>query len=400
MSIETKSAPTKVQMQAAIAQTLALPFAYNAPVVVLDFSVNDQGEFEGKFKDAARPRVFSFNIEGQSVTFKPYAPGRMDSAEDWEEFSSGYSYRVDAGIGGNKKPRCVKPTAYNCGKACINIKNNCKSSPEDSNSQERLGKLKEIGKDYAKTIKATPKTKETPKTTTKNPPVSTPELKPEPQTVTSEIKKQQSTTPVENSTKPVKTKLQPSVMSKADQLKVGVEWSDKAWDFVKLARKAKQLPPGSFPKQEKVLERESFVRESLVVATALKVYGENETIDKSEDVDIISLNDKHGKVQGFFCIGKEASKKDSMYIEFLGSNPSNVINEKKGVGKEIMYHAIQESRKRGLKGKIKLQALTGAVPFYKAVGFKETIDKEGDSYFELSEESAKAFVEKYEKTLK
>lgn len=89
-----------------------------------------------------------------------------------------------------------------------------------------------------------------------------------------------------------------------------------------------------------------------------------------------------------------------MYIEFLGSNPSNVINEKKGVGKEIMYHAIQESRKRGLKGKIKLQALTGAVPFYKAVGFKETIDKEGDSYFELSEKSAKAFVEKYEKTLK
>ena len=160
------------------------------------------------------------------------------------------------------------------------------------------------------------------------------------------------------------------------------------------------MPPGSFPKQEKVLNRESFVLESLVVAAALKVYGENETIDKSEDVDVISLNDKSGKVQGFYCIGKEASKKDSMYIEFLGANPSNVINEKKGTGKQIMYHAIQESMRRGLKGKIRLQALEGAVPFYKKVGFKETIDKEGDSYFELSEESAKAFVEKYEKTLK
>ena len=74
MSLTTRkdATPTESQMKLAIAQTLSQSFAYNAPVVVLDFSVNDQGEFEGKFKDAARPRVFSFNIKGQSVTFKPY----------------------------------------------------------------------------------------------------------------------------------------------------------------------------------------------------------------------------------------------------------------------------------------------------------------------------------------
>jgi len=399
MSLTTRkdATSTESQMKLAIAQTLFQSFAYNAPVVVLDFSVNDQGEFEGKFKDAARPRVFSFNIKGQSVTFKPYTPGRMDSAEDWEEFSSGYSYRVDAGIGGNKKPQCVKPTAYNCGNACINIKNNCKSSPENSQSQERLEKLKEIGKDYAKAI---PEPKESPKTTAKKPPVSTPELKPEPQKVTPEIKKQQSTTPDKNSLKTVKTKLQPSVMSKADQAKVGGEWAKTAIDFVNLVKKAEQLPPGSFPKQEYVLGKKDVVTESFIVATALKIYGENETIDKSEDVDVISLNDKSGKAQGFFCIGKEASKKDSMYIEFLGANPSNVINEKKGTGKQIMYHAIQESMKRGLKGKIKLQSLWGAMPFYESVGFQETKSKEGDLYMELSEESAKAFVKEYEKKLK
>ena len=104
MSLTTRkdATSTESQMKLAIAQTLSQSFAYNAPVVVLDFSVNDQGEFEGKFKDAARPRVFSFNIKGQSVTFKPHTPGRMDSVDDWEEFSSGYSYRVDAGIGDNK----------------------------------------------------------------------------------------------------------------------------------------------------------------------------------------------------------------------------------------------------------------------------------------------------------
>jgi predicted GNAT family N-acyltransferase len=204
----------------------------------------------------------------------------------------------------------------------------------------------------------------------------------------------------EKNTNPAKTKLQPSVMSKADQAKIGGEWAKTAIDFVNLVKKAEQLPPGSFPKQEYVLGKKDIVTESFIVTTALKNYGEGEDIDKSEEVDVVSLNDKSGKPQGFFCIGKEASKKDSMYIEFLGSNPSNVINEKKGVGKEIMYHAIQESRKRGLKGKIKLQALEGAVPFYKTIGFKETIDKEGDSYFDLSEESANAFIKEYEKKLK
>ena len=147
--------PTEPQMKLAIAQTLSQPFAYNAPVVMLDFSVNDQGEFEGKFKDATRPRIFSFNIKGQSVTFKPYTPGRMDSVDDWEEFSSGYSYRVDAGIGGNKKPQCVKPTAYNCGKACINIMKSCKIKTDDPTIKDRLKNLEGIGKNYAKTTKST-----------------------------------------------------------------------------------------------------------------------------------------------------------------------------------------------------------------------------------------------------
>ena len=141
MSIETKSAPTKAQMQAAIAQTLALPFAYNAPVDVLDFKVDDTGKISGRFKDSARPRVFDFELDGNTVNFKPYAPGRMDSGdavEQWEEFSSGYSYRVDAGIGGNKKPQCVKPTAYNCGKACINIMKSCKIKTDDPTIKDRL----------------------------------------------------------------------------------------------------------------------------------------------------------------------------------------------------------------------------------------------------------------------
>ncbi len=149
-------APTEAQMKLAIAQTLSMGFAYNAPVVVLKFDVAENGNITGVFKDAARPRVFSFTLDGESVAYKPYKPGKMDSLEseedvqEWEAFSEGYGFRVDAGVGGAKKPQCVKPTAYNCGSACINVNKNCKSNAYDSVSKDRMKKLAEIAKSYTK----------------------------------------------------------------------------------------------------------------------------------------------------------------------------------------------------------------------------------------------------------
>lgn len=155
------TAPTEAQMKLFIAQTLSMNFAYNAPVVVLKFDVAENGNITGLFKDAARPRMFSFTLDGESVTYKPYKPGKMDSLEsdedvqEWEAFSEGYGFRVDAGVGGKKKPQCVKPTAYNCGSACINIMKSCKIKTNDPTVKDRIKKLNEIGKDYAKTTKST-----------------------------------------------------------------------------------------------------------------------------------------------------------------------------------------------------------------------------------------------------
>ena len=486
MSIETESTPTKVQMQAVIAQTLSKPFAYNAPVVVLDFSVNDQGEFEGKFKDAARPRVFSFNIEGQSVTFKPYAPGRMDSAEDWEEFSSGYSYRVDAGIGGNKKPQCVKPTAYNCGAACINIMKSCKTKTDDPTIKDRLKNLNEIGKDYAETVKTTktPKISEPAKTAKVDPKTEAekPTEKPTEKPVEKPVEKQtqEKTKPLSIAQKNAQTienlakkagvdvsnlvetarkagateaqlltlkngvanymkakgivpgselkitrseeevltgdgthegmvgKLTPSVASIKEMEKTAEEWIDESEKYITLAKKVlKQFPDGEIIKygNNKEIERDvlkkkiGLVDDSNIVAYGLGISAEEIAPGVQ---DAVFLKDESGKTQGFFLTGNDKSK-ESMYIEFLGTNPLNIIKGTKGVGKQIIYHAIKESVKRGFKGKIKLEALPSAEPFYEAVGFKKHIvdnTQFEDAYFELSEESAKAFVEKYEKTLK
>jgi hypothetical protein len=138
------AAPTEVQMKLGISQVLSMPFAYNSPVIVLDFEVGNKNIIKGRFKDAIRSRVFEFEI-GDSITFKPFTWRRTDSDVDpmaWEDFSKGYCYRFDAVKTVRKeKPKCGN-TSYNCGKACIGLNKNCKSDPPDKPSQEKVDKLR------------------------------------------------------------------------------------------------------------------------------------------------------------------------------------------------------------------------------------------------------------------
>lgn len=98
MKFNPSATVSETQMKLAIAQTLSLPFAYNSPVMVLDFDLGDSNgdKITGRFKDAFRPRVFSFEITRKSVVYKPFL-ARIDgtglNVEVWEDFSSGYSYR-------------------------------------------------------------------------------------------------------------------------------------------------------------------------------------------------------------------------------------------------------------------------------------------------------------------
>lgn len=139
------AAPTEVQMKLGISQVLSMPFAYNSPVIVLDFEVGNKNIIKGRFKDAIRSRVFEFEI-GDSITFKPFTWKRTDSLDvdpvAWEDYSKGYCYRFDVAKTVRKeKPKCGN-TSYNCGKACIGLNKNCKSDLPDKPSQEKLDKVK------------------------------------------------------------------------------------------------------------------------------------------------------------------------------------------------------------------------------------------------------------------
>lgn len=163
--------PTEVQMKLGISQVLSLPFAYNAPVIVLDFEVGNKNIIKGRFKDASRPRVFEFEI-GDSVSFKPFTWKRTDSDVDpmaWEDFSKGYTYRYDAVKKVRKeKPKCGN-TSYNCGKACIGLNKNCKSDPPDKPSQEKIDKVRAMGGEFKQTKSDPTKAQENNKLTPKPP---------------------------------------------------------------------------------------------------------------------------------------------------------------------------------------------------------------------------------------
>jgi hypothetical protein len=206
-------------------------------------------------------------------------------------------------------------------------------------------------------------------------------------------------------------KLTPSVASIEEMLKTTEEWLDKSEKYLTIAKKVlKASPPGEIIKygnnqeiERKVLEKKiGLVGDSRTVTFGLGVTAESIELGETEPgvQDTFFLKDESGKTQGFFLTGNDKSK-ESMYIEFLGTNPSNIITNTKGVGKQIIYHAIQESMKRGFRGKIKLEALSSAEPFYESVGFTTKIGVDGYTEdFDLSEESAKAFVKEYEKKLK
>jgi hypothetical protein len=153
-----KMTPTETSVKLAIAQVLSMPSVFNAPLYVLDFNIDEKGTVSGRFRDAARPRVFSYEIADDGITFSPFVPGRMDSGdwkvEDWEKFSDGYSFRIDAGMQKRTdKPKCNPAVSFSCGKACVSLKKKCKTDPQDPTSVAKKEKLKAVIKEVTVTDK-------------------------------------------------------------------------------------------------------------------------------------------------------------------------------------------------------------------------------------------------------
>ena len=108
---------------------------------------------------------------------------------------------------------------------------------------------------------------------------------------------------------------------------------------------------------------------------------------------LIGLQDKAGNLQ---AMAKYSKKSDHIYVDYLATAPwnfsSNDSRRVKGAGAGAIVELINLSVQSGKKGKIKLVALDGAVPFYKHLGFKAT---GGISEYVLTPENAMKVLEKY-----
>lgn len=378
---DQSSVPTEVQMKLILAQTLSSPSFYNAPVIVLDFEVDDNGTSKGRFRDAVKPRVFSFEIAKSGVSYKPFTPGRLDSLiiEEWEEFSEGYSYRIDAATTNRTgKPNCNETISMPCGKACVSLKKNCKTNPKDPVSAARKENAIAATKVYSKATKTAKKASPLP--TEKEPKAKAKKAKPLPPEIQQETPPPPDVTEKTTKTESPARKLKASKMTPKEAFDNSKNWIKSNWEFLS-------------SKKEEDVKKRPLIYDADIVLWMLNEQGRK----PAKHLSVTALKDENGGVQGFFMTNSQKSKaKESLYIEALSTNPQNIINETKGVGKQIIYNAIKESMKKGFKGKISLSALENAVPFYEAVGFK----KKGDHDYDLSEEDATAFIEKYEKSLK
>lgn len=112
-----------------------------------------------------------------------------------------------------------------------------------------------------------------------------------------------------------------------------------------------------------------------------------------------SVKDSKGNLQAAAIV---FNKKDHISLEYLATAPWNLGGKDKratrGAGAAAMKSIIAESIDKGHDGRVKLDALPGAIGFYEKVGFTKVKTKsglnEGVISMELTPEAAKAFLAK------
>ena len=91
----------------------------------------------------------------------------------------------------------------------------------------------------------------------------------------------------------------------------------------------------------------------------------------SSNSKVVGVVDSKGNLQASFSY---TANKQGVHIDYLASSPWNLMsghpNQTKGAGTSAIEAAIHLSHKSGGKGRVGLDALPNAVPFYEKMGFK------------------------------
>ncbi len=108
-----------------------------------------------------------------------------------------------------------------------------------------------------------------------------------------------------------------------------------------------------------------------------------------------AILNKKGELEAIASIGET---KDSLYVNDLATAPKNLDKKDpgyvRGNGTKMIAEIAKESLDRGKKGRITLNALPQAIPFYEKVGFKITSVIDGGTFMTLDEKAARKLIDK------
>lgn len=133
----------------------------------------------------------------------------------------------------------------------------------------------------------------------------------------------------------------------------------------------------------------------IVISGLTKFYAKPKAANNPnfKNSDHIAVVNSQGLMQSAICYTH--SKKDGVRVSYLATAPWNLQkdhpNKQKGSGAKAIVEAVKKSKELGYGGKISLNALDSAIPFYEHLGFKA--NQSGD--YILLPKAADKLLKKY-----
>jgi hypothetical protein len=351
----------------------------------LDKDDNIVGNFEDKVSNQLTKR-FRFKITDKSIEYKLLNPNDVDFADDSEllEFALGKEFKHHE----PKRKNCKK--GFSCGASCIARWKTCWKDMTPRQRQQAL----RIRRELRKMLKSQPSRDlsrfssaqtglERDNTKSDNKQAGTVnKVDKEPNLDRDNVQNIKSSVD-----KPNKSNLKVVGDTELLKSKFLEDWGEARQEIRELLNDRGQE---SFDSDYKYLSSDRL--------RAIDLIGNLITSEFSSEEDnfLGVTGSEKNNLQG---IAVFKNTKDSLYIDYLMTAPWNNLENPKvrGAGTALIIAAIRKSKELGHEGRITLEPLDDAIPFYEKLGFKMKKGRLFEGKMTLSEAEAKALLDK-EKT--
>lgn len=325
---------------------------------ILTYKPDKNGSVTGRFESLNR--VFNFVFSGNDVRYKPAM--NADSALFSEYFLQRFDAAPETPRGTRALPKCTSQS-YSCkgnvGVRCLPLTQNCKLG-NSAIGDERLDKITGLSKLLASSGEDNSK-------------VEAAKAKLVEQRMALAVEKKVE----QQATKDLKP--EPAKQVSLKHFKQGLDEWDK---YTKtLSREEKKNIPSLADNQDVT----SWIKDIYISSKEVNA-------PSVKNSDHIAVIDSKGLTQA--AMAYTHSKEKGFKIEFLATAPWNLQkehpNKQKGSGAKAIVEAIKKSKELGYGGKISLEALGGAIPFYEHLGFDVDLNS-----CTISPKNAEKLLKKY-----